>query len=134
VPDLILELLEDAQYNVKLPSAAGEFTEVEIVLPVPFIGPITVTAARDGAELVFDPVTLDGIDLSDFGLPGVACLVGGTAAGSTNGFGNDELQVTITVSDMSVTPSGGGTCDLPRPGPTCGLEVISDGQRLRTTP
>jgi len=137
VPALILELVKNTQYNVTLPSAGSEFTEVDIDLPIPVIGPITVTARKVAGELVFDPVDIEPIDLSDFlpadiiDLLNLNCLVGGTAEGLTNGFGEDELDVTITLSNLSKTEgSGAGECGLNEPGPACVLQALSEGTVL----
>jgi len=128
--NIILDLLEITPYNVQMPLPESEFTTVEIVLPVPIIGPFTVIARRSGNELVFDPETIEDIDLSELGTLGFNCLVGGTASGSTSGFGNDSVQVTIEISDMSVTTGGGvGTCILTNPDPSCTLDVISVGTK-----
>jgi len=124
--DLILGLLATTQYNVKLPLPESAFTTVDILLPIPVIGGVTFTASRQGAELIFAPQTLEDIDLGSLGVPGFDCRVGGTATGSTTGFGNDNVQVTIFISAMSVTAGSGG-CSLTEPGPACTLEVVSEG-------
>jgi hypothetical protein len=133
VLDAILILLGETSYNVQLPPPDSVFTTVEIELPIPILGPLTVTATKVGGELVFAPVDISGIDLGlyDFPVPGLNCLVGGTASGSTEGFGQDSVQVTIQVTNMSVTEgSGEGTCSLTVPSPSCTLQAVSEGTRL----
>ena len=101
------------------------FTTVTIQLPV-LTKLIDVTAERNNGELHFGPVQDFEVDLGPFG---VSCLVRGNAEGFTNGFGNDELRVSITLSNIHVPQSGSGLCILPEPSPDCTLEVISEGQR-----
>jgi len=128
---VILALFSETHYLVKLPLAEAEFTTVEIVLPIPIIGPLTVTARREGGELVFDPETLEDIDLGELGVQGFNCLVGGTADGRTEGFGNDSLQVIVRITGMSVSPGTGvGPCTLTEPGQDCVLQAVSDGTLL----
>jgi hypothetical protein len=134
--DAILVLLGQTSYNVQLPPPDSVFTTVEIELPIPILGTLTVTATKVGGELVFAPVAIEGIDLGqyDFPVAGLNCLVGGTASGSTDGFGQDSVQVNIQVTNMSVTEgSGEGPCSLTVPSPdppSCTLQAVSEGTRL----
>ncbi len=128
--DLILPIIIGTEFTVDFPPEGDYPTTIE--LPIPILGPVSVTANLVGGELVFDPVELEDIDLSGLGIPGLNCIVGGTVQGSTDGFGMDSMEVTIDVDEMSVeTGTGAGACLLTEdPSPTCTMQVLSEGYML----
>ena len=125
--DLILPIVRGTAYPVVLPPEEGYPTNIN--LPIPLFGPIELYAQMVGGELVFDPIEIQDIDLSTFNIPGLNCIVGGTAEGTTEGLSPDAFEVVIDISDMSVAQGNGiGPCTLNQPAPECTLTVTSDGE------
>ena len=124
--DLILPIITTTAYPVLFPPEAAYPTDIELNLG--FLGPVSIPARLVDHEAVFDPYLIPGVDLGRFLLPGLNCLVGGTASGGTNGLGNNTMEMTINVWAMSATTgSGSGVCLLPDPDPACTLQVDVEG-------
>lgn len=106
----------------------------QVLLPLPDpIGAILVNAYLDeqANDVVFEPVTMQGIDLGPFNLPGFNCLVGGTADGYFNGqVDPDDIDGAARVFDMVIgLGSGTGDCLLDTPPAECQLIISLDGDR-----
>jgi hypothetical protein len=128
--DAVMGILGGQTFTVVLPDADAFPADVTFPLPEP-VGTIVVHGTVDGGtnDIVFDPLTLDGIDLGPYNLPGFNCLVGGSADGAIDGQVRlDDLDGTIRVFDMSVgTGTGTGDCILNSPPPDCNLFIRFDG-------
>jgi len=116
-----------------------------LVLPVPILGELEVTARFINDEIVFDPVHLAPIDLAQSVSPYLPpdlmpivnaildCLVETTADGWTDGLTPDQFGMTIRGYDLTVSDgSGTGECSLnrPAPGSDCTLIVTLEGSIL----
>lgn len=123
----LAELLSETAYPVVIPHRTA-FPR-SIPLEIPLFGPISVNARLVGDALQFDPLEISGIDLGQYGIPGLNCIVGGRAEGWTSELGSDTLEVTIRISNMSVTTGPGtGECLLAVTEP-CTITVLSEGVR-----
>jgi len=123
----LVQLLSETAYSVVIPHRAA-FPR-SILLDIPLFGPISVNARLVGDALQFDPVEISGIDLSQYEIPNLNCIVGGRAKGWTSELGSDTLEATIRISNMSVTKGPGtGECLLTVTEP-CTLTVVSEGVR-----
>ncbi len=130
IPQLLLpgliELLASTSYPVVIPHRTAFPTSIE--LDVPLIGPLSVDARLVGESLVFDPVDLDGIDLSEIDPEQLNCIVGGKASGETTELGLETLDVTVRISEITVEKGpGDGECVLGLTQPSCQLTIVSTG-------
>ncbi len=136
LPQIALGVVHDimAQYpplQVQIPAGSEYPDAITFPLPDP-IGPLTLYAVLDvtSNDIVFpDPVTLAGIDLGPYNIPGFNCLVGGSGDGWVDGeVDPEDMDATIRIFDMSVsTGSGSGSCNLSPPSEDCVLWVTLDG-------
>ncbi len=131
--DVVMNLISGQTFNVTLPAGSGYPADITLPLPEP-IGTLVVHATLDTANnnIAFDPVTLSGIDLGPYNVPGFNCLVGGTADGAIDGqVFLGVLDGTIRVSNMNVAVgSGTGACNLSQPSSSCNLSVGLNGTAL----
>jgi hypothetical protein len=141
LPDFLLgpvnETLLPLTFPVTTFDAASYPATVALPLPPP-LGTMEINARLDepNNDIAFDPVTL-AIDFGQLALPipvpGVNCLVQGTAEGAIDGqVLLDDLDGTIRVSQIAVsTGSGQGNCILVTPAdPACSLYIRFDGDPL----
>jgi hypothetical protein len=119
--------------QIYAPGGSEYPTSILLPLPPP-IGALVVDADLDeGAnDVVFDPVSMAGIDLGPFDIPGFNCLVGGTADGYFNGqVDPDDIDGVARVFDMEVgLGTGTGDCLLATPPAECQLFIALDGDRI----
>lgn len=128
--DVLVDLITGIYVPVYLPPPNAYPTDITIDLPEP-IGTIVIEANYTGGQLVFTPVTLRGIDVGSYNIPGYNCVVGGTGSGGTTLLSRDRVVVNILITDMSATqsPNGSGPCNL-SPSPNCTLTVTLEGTRV----
>jgi len=128
--NLVMPTITATVYAVTFPPKEAYPTTVD--LEIPFPGTISVDARLEGDELVFDPVTIEVIDLSEDSFLrnlGLHCLVGGTADGSTDQFEEDLMTLNLNIYGISVSDSTTGECPLEQPDPACTLIVTSEGDK-----
>ncbi len=80
-------------------------------------------------DVLLAEVAVSGIDLSGIGFPGTSCVISGKADGSLLGEVSPSLDLdgSIRVYDIALTPGGGPWgCTLVA-APTCELNVKFDG-------
>jgi hypothetical protein len=128
------QIIATLDFDVTTFDAADYPTSIALPLPDP-IGMMYVDAQLDvpNNDLAFDPVT-HAIDFGQINLPievpGVNCLVEGTATGAIDGqVLPDDLDGKIAVSQIAVSQgSGQGSCTISTPSdPACKLYIAIDG-------
>jgi hypothetical protein len=121
--------------QIYVPGGAEYPSSILLPLPDP-IGELDVDADLDepGNDVVFEPVSMAGIDLGPYDIPGFNCLVGGTADGAFNGqVDPDDIDGVARVFEMEVgLGTGTGDCLLATPDPDCQLFIALDGDRSVT--
>jgi len=104
------------------------------VLPLPFLGDFDLEGTEFGTNEVIFPPQLESLDLGPIqtivGLPGLNCLVTGTAEGGITSLDGLTLPATIDISGLSVSEgSGDGACTIldNDPAPDCTLTFTMEG-------
>jgi len=127
--DLLVGLLSGILFPVELPAYTPN--PVEIDLPLPFLGSMTLTGSFGDNEITFPGQTFEGIDLGTIpavGLLGLNCRIDGPAEGEMAPLDQPIIPGAIRITEMVVGPGSGlGACTLTTPDPACTLVITMDG-------
>ncbi len=128
----VLVMLQDVSFPVTLPAYTPD--PFLFVLPLPFLGVFQLEDTVFGEDEVIFPPQTEAIDFGPiqdiFPLPGLNCLVSGTAGGGITSLNVSTLPAQITISDLVVSEgSGEGECTIlsPDPDPSCTLIIDMEG-------
>lgn len=128
----INQLIATIAFPVGVNMSLSTATFGSMTTPLPLMGIVAFGTSLDepNNNVVLEQVTIDGIDLSQLGVAGYNCLVGGSADGILLGEVSpwSDLDGSMRIFDISVELGGGiGGCSLTTPGPECNINFVFDG-------
>lgn len=132
---LINQYMQTVAFPIDVNMGTSTVTFGSLFYPLPLIGTVEFSTSLDtsppetgGNTLLLGAVTIDGIDLSQLGMAGYNCVLGGSADGIVLGEVSPwmDLDGSMRIFDISVIGEP-PACTLSTPSGECNINLVFDG-------